>query len=171
MSTTIKGLDKVLKNLKAIRKALKSDIDYLFINKSLDWILLKANENLDGRTHHFWGSEARSWTKKIYKTFGLLENDDMNSASIEFGIGRVGLYHPTTSAFLSTPEYEYDKPSIHKDVDGKWTFKDARTGIWVTFNGYEGKSFLYDAFSEYMMDKIWIKLYQEAFDEIVKKVI
>ena len=157
--------------MKRVRKALKENIEVLFIEKSLDWISQKANNNLDARTSYFWGSDARSWTKRIYKTYGILENQDMNSASIEFGIGKVGLYHANTSSTLATPDYEYDRPSQYKDSDGNWTFKDARTGIWVTFNGYEGKSFLYDAFVEYMQNRVWVKLYQEAFDSIMRGVI
>ena len=168
---SFKGLDKVITNLQKIKKA-SVDIDELFIRKSLEWIATEANKILDTRTKHFWGSDARQWNYKIYRTFGILENQDMNSASIEFGIGRVGLYHPNTSSELATPNYEYDRPSQYKDSAGNWTFKDARTGIWVKdFKGYEGKSFLYDAFVNYMQNRIWVKLYEEAFDEIMRKVI
>lgn len=165
----IKGIKKVKQNLQNIKKALNNDIDVLFISKSLDWIKQKANANLDIRTQRFWGSEARLWTKKIYKTYGILENQDMNSASIEFGIGRFGANSPHPIA--QSQNYEYDVPSQYKDAFGRWTFQDTRTGIWITFSGYEGKSFLYDAFVEYMSRNIWVQKYQEAFDEIMKKVI
>ena len=90
----IKGLNKVIKNLENVKKALANNVDPLFIRKSLEWISFQANTNLDNRTSHFWGSDARSWNYKIYQTFGILENQDMNSASIEFGIGRVGANNP-----------------------------------------------------------------------------
>ena len=167
----IKGINEILNNLKNIKKAMNSDIDILFIDLSLEWIKNRANANLDARTSHFWGSDARSWTKKIYKTFGVLENQDMNSASIEFGIGRTGKHFGEIQRLAKSVNWEYDVPSEYKDASGRWTFKDERTGIWLTFSGYEGKSFLYDAFVEYMQDKIWIKLYQKAFDSIMGGVI
>ena len=165
----IKGLNKVIKNLGNVKKALANDVDPLFIRKSLEWISFQANTNLDNRTSHFWGSDARSWNYKIYQTFGILENQDMNSASIEFGIGRVGANNPQRVAIEQN--YQYDKPSQYKDDNGNWTFQDARTGIWVRFNGYEGKSFLYDAFMDYMQGRIWVQLYQQAFDEVMRSVI
>lgn len=168
----IKGLDKVINNLKAIKKS-SVEIDTLFIRKSLIWIGNTANTNLDSRTKHFWGSEARNWNLKIYATYGILENQDMNSASIEFGIGKTGgeLFNEIT--WVAREEgYQYDVPSAYKDDEGRWTFQDARTGIWVrNFSGYKGKSFLYDAFISYMQSNIWVTLYQEAFDEVMRRII
>lgn len=159
---------KTISKLYRIKQAFSNnEISLLFIEKSLHWIADKANKNLDERTHHFWGSDARSWTKKIYSTFGILENNDMNSASIEFGIGRVGATRSVENFSALENSYEYDKPSEYKDENGYWTFKDARTGLWVRINGYVGKSFLYDAFSEYLMNKIWVELYKQAFDTII----
>lgn len=160
---SIKGLDNVINKLKLIRNS-SVKIDTLFISKSLDWISQEANKILDGRTNHFWGSDARLWTKRIYATYGILENQDMNSASIEFGIGRIGELSPNINALENG--YVYNKPSQYKDDNGYWTFKDARTGIWLTINGYTGKSFLYDAFCNYMFGE-WQRIYQEAFNEII----
>lgn len=181
----IKGLNKVINNLKNVRKALKNEIDKRFISLSLDWISFKANQNLDENTSGIWGSNARSWTKKIDKTRGILENNDMNSASIEFGIGRKGAHIPKSVA--QEVGFEYDKPSEYKDDNGRWIFYDEKTEIWVglkftidengnrkafrTFNGYIGKSFLYDAFMEYKQNRVWVTLYQQAFDEIMRGVI
>ena len=88
----------------------------------------------------------------------------MNSASIEFGIGRIGELSPNINAIENG--YVYNKPSEYKDDNGYWTFKDARTGIWLTINGYTGKPFLYDAFCNYMFGE-WKRIYQEAFDESI----
>ena len=180
----IKGLNNVINNLQKVKNAISRDVDIKFISLSLDWISNKANSNLDQRTKGIWGSDSRQWTKKIYKTYGILENQDMNSASIEFGIGGRGANNPHSEA--DDVGWQYDLPSEYKDDDGRWVFKDARTGQWVgihtieilgkkyvvrTFNGYEGKSFLYDAFMEYKQNRIWVTLYQQAFDEVMKGVI
>lgn len=167
----IKGLNRVLQNLQNVRKSLYDNVEYLFIDYSLEWIKKRANANLDKRTSHFWGSDAREWTKKIYKTYGMLENQDMNSASIEFGIGRTGAGFSEISTIAKEQGWEYDVPSVNKDSLGRWTFKDARTGIWVTFSGYQGKSFLYDAFIEYMQDRVWVELYEKAFNKCMRGVI
>ena len=164
-----KGLKKVLNNLERVKQALMNEIDPLFIRKSLEWISFQANANLDNRTSNFWGSDARNWNYKIFSTYGILENQDMNSASIEFGIGRVGANNPNRQAIENS--YQYDKPSEYKDDNGYWTFQDTRTGIWITFKGYEGKSFLYDAFRDYMQTKMWVVLYEQALDETMRRVI
>lgn len=167
----MKGLNKVINNLNNIKNNIKN-IDYEFINLSLEWVANKANINLDKRLNnppHFFGSSARSWTKKIYSTFGILENNDMNSASIEFGIGRKGKEKPNLQALENG--YVYDKPSEFKDDNGNWVFQDVYTGLWIKFNGYEGKSFLYDTFSEYMLSNEWQKLYKIAFDKTMKGII
>lgn len=159
---------KTIKKLKTIKNAFDSGlITYKFIDYSLEWIKDRANDTLDERTSHFWGSEARLWNKNIYSNFGVLENQDMNSASIEFGIGLKGQMNANNSARLSDPTYVYDRPSEYKDDNGFWTFQDKRTGIWLTFNGYEGKSFLYDTFCEYMFDKIWVQIYEKVIKEVI----
>ena len=168
----IKGLNKVLQNLQNIKRTINNDIDVLFIDLSLDWISKRANEILNVRTKNFWGSDARQWTKKIYKTYGILENQDMNSASIEFGIGDNGARFGEIQHIAKQEGWEYDMPSEHKDSQGRWTFQDARTGIWVKgFSGYQGKSFLYDAFIEYMQNRVWVSLYQIAFDRVMRGAI
>ena len=167
----IKGLNNVINNLQKVKNAINKDVDIKFISLSLDWIKEKANSNLDKNSQHFWGSDARNWTKKIYKTYGILENQDMNSASIEFGIGIKGNISGTIQDVARKEGWEYNVPTIYKDGQGRWTFHDARRDMWVTINGYEGKSFLYDAFIEYMQNKIWVTLYQQAFNEIMKGVI
>lgn len=168
----IKGLSKVLKNMKAIQQVLPSEVDYLFIDSSLDWISKRANENLNVRTQNFWGSDAREWTKTIFGSYGILRNKDENSASIEFGIGNVGArFNGIINNIAKSEGWQYNVPSVSKDANGRWTFQDTRTGIWMTISGYQGKAFLYDAFVEYMQNKIWLNLYQVAFDKVMKGVI
>lgn len=166
----IKGVDKIIDNLQRIKKSSKN-INYLFIDKSLNWIKTQANKNLDARTNGYDSSNAREWTKKIYQNKGTLENNDMNSASIEFGIGRVGATRSLSNVVALENSYEYDRPSQYKDDNGYWTFMDNNTGIYITTRGYIGKSFLYDAFAEYMMNKHWVELYNEAFDEIMRGIV
>lgn len=172
----IKNLDKTINNLRQVKKAINNDVLYLFIDMSLDWIANRANQILDTRTKHKYGSDARSWTKKIYGTFGYLENNDMNSGAIEFGIGIEGLTGNLSSYGRDNykdidSKYAFDLPSQYKDDLGYWSFLDARTGEWLTINGYQGKSFLYDAFMEYKQNDIWKQMYKKAFDQVMRSVI
>ena len=175
----IKGINQVINNLKKIKKS-DNAIDILFIRKSLEWIRDKANENLDKRTHHFFGSEARNWNLRVITfggdSLGVLENQDMNSGAIEFGIGIKGLssnmseYGRDNYADIDS-KYAFDLPSPYKNDKGYWRFYEPRTDRWYRINGYEGKSFLYDALMEYKQNNMWHIIYQQAFDEIMRSVI
>ena len=88
----IKNLDKTINNLRQVKRPIIMMFFFICLLICLDWISNRANQILDTRTKHKYGSDARSWTKKIYGTFGYLENKcDMNSGAIEFGIGIEGL--------------------------------------------------------------------------------
>lgn len=172
----IYGLDKVIKNLKKVRTALDIQIDNLFIQKSLIWIRDRAIEILNSRlsfTPNWFGTDVTStstWQiKQITNKHFILENTYENSASIEFGIGVVGEQNKHSEA--NNVGYEYNVPSEYKDIDGSWNFTDQLNQVWYRFSGYEGKSFLYDAFMEYKQNNIWVKKYQEAFDEIIRRVL
>ena len=164
---------QVINNLERIKKSIENnDINYLFIDYSLNWIMKEANRNLNKSTNGYLSSDARNWNTKIYGTFGILENLDMNSASIEFGIGVVGKNNPKnidiTNANIS---FEYDVPSEYKNEDGSWTFYEPKTNTYIKFKGYVGKSFLYKSTIKYIQLKKYITFYQRAFDRVMRRVI
>ncbi len=166
----IRNLNVVINNLKLIKKS-KNLIDMTFIDIALDRIKDRANNLLDQRTEHFWGSDARSWTKNVTAHRGILENNDMNSASIEFGIGTIGAMGSLEEVGQLMQEYKYNVPSEYKDDFGRWSFTDERTGIYLSnFSGYIGKSFLYDTFTEYMQDRLWVEDYKIAFDRVMRGI-
>ena len=182
----ISGINQVINNLRKVRNAINNDINSLFITKSLEWIRDRAIEILKTKLSfqpNWFGTEVTTsvtqkengditgtWViKQISKNSYILENTYENSASIEFGIGIVAEENPHVVA--EEVGYNYNVPSIDKDISGAWTFKDQNEQIWYRFRGYEGKSFLYDAFMEYKQNNIWVKKYQEAFDEIMRSVI
>lgn len=166
----IKNLNSIINKLKQIKKS-KSLIDHTFMDIALDRIITRANSILDTRSQHIYGSNARSWTKTIYRNHAILENNDMNSAAIEFGIGIVGELSSVEEVKQLTKKYKYNVPSEYKDDQGRWSFRDANTGIFFRdFSGYVGKSFLYDTFVEYMQNKLWIEDYQRAFDKVMRGI-
>lgn len=166
----IKNVNVVINKLKKIKNS-KTLIDYTFMDIALDRIIARANSILDTRTQHIYGSNARSWTKTIYRNHAILENDDLNSAAIEFGIGIVGEMSSLEEVKQLTKEYKYNMPSEYKDDMGRWSFTDKNTGIFFKdFSGYVGKSFLYDTFVEYMQDRLWVEDYQRAFDKVMRGI-
>lgn len=172
----ISGINQVINNLRKVRNAINNDINSLFINKSLEWIRDRAIEILTTKLSNppnWFGTnvlDTSTWViKKISKNSYILENTYENSASIEFGIGIVAEENPHNWA--EEAHYKYNEPSEYKDLNGCWTFTDQNDEVWYRFRGYEGKSFLYDAFMEYKQNNIWVKKYQEAFDEIMRSVI
>ena len=187
----ISGINQVINNLRKVRNAINNDINSLFITKSLEWIRDRAIEILNTRlsnpanTFQTNVTDLSTWIiKQISKNSYILENTYENSASIEFGIGLVGQENPHNWA--EEAHYEYNLPSDSKDENGCFVFKDKATGRTIGlkkelqngkyvlvryFSGYEGKSFLYNAFMEYQQNNIWVKKYQEAFDEIMRSVI
>lgn len=183
------SVNKVINNLTRIKKALQKDIEKRFIHESLIWIANRANAILEQRTTGYHSSNAREWeyTYDQATHSGRLENKDMNSAAIEFGIGRYGKnFQSNNSSAARSAGWEWDVPSQYKDDNGCWVFKDKngnliglRTIINENgqkqqeryFNGYQGKSFLFDAFIEYKDKEIYKEIYQKAFDNIIPNVI
>lgn len=172
----ISGINQVINNLRKVRNSINNDINSLFITKSLEWIRDRAIEILSIKLKNppnWFGTnvlDKSTWfIKQISKNSYILENTYENSASIEFGIGIVAEENP--HGWADEAHYEYNKPSEYKDLNGRWSFKDQNDTVWYRFRGYEGKSFLYNAFMEYQQNNIWVKKYQEAFDEIMRSVI
>ncbi len=184
----IKNLDKTIDNLKQIRSTLLQEVEKVFIEDSLRWIAKQAERNLNRRTNGYNSSDARDWnfTYNPSTHTGKLENNDPNSAAIEFGIGRYAKNHPAKNVQVAQSEgYQFDVPSEHKDDQGRWVFYDEKTGLLIGFrividdkgkkkreryfSGYKGKSFLFDAFSSYHSKQIWVQKYNKAFDKVMSK--
>lgn len=168
----IKGLNKVIKNLKNIKNS-SVEINTLFIDLSLQWIRDRANTLLDNDLRyapHTFGTNIREWEITITNNYGKLENRYENSAAIEFGIGTVGKNNPTTHAQKSSWQYNLGG-NLRINDTGAWSFYDQRGEFWFNFKGYKGKSFLYDALMEYKDTKMYEIFYQQAFDIVMRKVI
>lgn len=167
----IKNLDKVINNLKHIKKALVNNINTLFFKNSLNWIANRADQLLDSSLSfepNTFGTNIREWEITILGNYAKLENKYENSAAVEFGIGVVGKENPTDHAQSS--HYQYDM-RMSTDDEGRWSFYDQKGDFWYKFSGYKGKSFLYNAFMEYKQNDIWKQMYQKAFDEVMRGVI
>ena len=174
LSSTKKSIHQVVSKLKKIKKAQIS-INYWFIKYSFNWIKKEANKKLNKRTRGYNSSMARQWKMNIYATYGMLENLEPNSGAIEFGIGIVGQQNTDKRAVNDVRQvakengYMYNMPSDSKDDTGGWLFY-LPDGTAIYTHGYGGKSFLYDTLIEYKDKKIYLEMYQKAFDKVMKGI-
>lgn len=166
MRTTI-SIKKVIANLKKIQSSNERMI-YWFFRYSLNWIKNRANTLLNQRTNGYNSSKAREWTITYNKDYAKLENNDLNSGAIEFGIGYVGENYNQHIASHQNG-WDYNIPTQYKDQKGFWSFQ-LPNGTWITTRGYVGKSFLFDAFMEYKQTNKYSEFYQKAFDKVMKGI-
>lgn len=170
-----KSINNIKKKLRLIQKK-SSKIDYWFLRYSLNWIKNRAITLLNQRTNGYNSSNAREWQITIYGNEGKLENQDMNSGAIEFGIGTIGQFNINDKAkndprlVAQENNYIYNQSSKFKDSNMGWTFM-LPDGRYIYTQGYGGKSFLFDAFIEYLSKKKYNEFYQKAFDKIMKNIV
>lgn len=170
----MKNFSKVIKNLERIKEAIPL-MQEEFIKESLEYIrdvatnTLNNEDNLTYPTGYFNTGIQNSWEITIQNGIGTLRNTYENSASVEFGIGIVGQMSPHEQA--SESGYAYNMMSGKKDDNNAWDFVDEETGIlFKDFQGYKGKSFMWNAFCEYKDNKQYQVIYQRLFDKYMKKL-
>lgn len=167
----IDNLDTVVKNLRKVKNKITKKTNNLFLKNSAKWISNRADQLLEiSLTHEsgYFHTNIKEWNIIITDNYVKLENNYENSAAVEFGIGVVGKENPHEHA--SQSYYQYDM-RWNTDEQGRWSFYDQNGDFWYKFSGYKGKSFLYNAFMEYLQNKIYIQIYQEAFDKAMKGVV
>ena len=166
------SVDNAIKQLTNIRKSIKM-INEDFIIESLEWVMEKAKKYHELRTYNFPNTANINNDWKIKKVFGkknemgykLINNNEL-VAYVEFGTGIVGEMQPHKQA--NNVNYEYDMNN-HK-LDG-WTFYNDEFNLYfIDFIGYEGQSFLYDAFWDYFYKDKWKEIYQKNYDKYMKYI-
>ena len=163
-----KSIEKAINKLRFIRKTLPL-VNREFMKESLNWIKERANFYLNEKVGYFKGSAniSDSWnitpsnSKYGGKAYQLI-NDNKFVAYVEFGTGIVGKNEPHKKA--EETGYEYD---VNGHEENGWNFRVNFNNTWHIFNGftgYEGKSFLYDAFFDYFHLGKWKEIYQEIYN-------
>lgn len=163
------SVDKVIKGLDKIKEAIYL-IEDEFLRESLIWIRNRANFYLDQRTGGFKGTTNVSKSWQINKVDGEpstkvweLRNTNINGAYVEFGTGIIGKQNKHKKAKKS--KYEYD---VNKHGKKGWTWTNNEIGVTMYgFEGYQGKSFLYDAYFDYKHNKIYVEIYTTLFKKAV----
>ena len=180
---SVKNAIKEIKNLKKYISVIQQE----FAKESIIWIQETANYNLRSRTN-FKGTTdiENSWiVNQVQPQYGgelafELRNDSPHSALVEFGTGPYGGQEPHDMAKIVG--YEYGKKT--------WSFvRDLTTNEWVVsptisyeqireepdrylvmnkYDGYVGKSYLYDAIFDYFHHDKWKDIYKKVFQKYIK---
>lgn len=170
---SVSSIENAIKELKQIKSNIRN-INRDFIKQSLVWIQNRADTYLDSTVYRYPNSAniADYWEIKQTKNgkggnlaYELRNKNDV-ACFVEFGTGLVGDKHKHPLA--DELEYEYDKNNHNQDG---WDFAFEYNGqlfIYKGFDGYEGKSFLYNAFFEYFHLGEYKRIYQEVYDSYIK---
>ena len=161
-----KSVEKAIEEIEKVRNKLILVKDE-FAKNSLEWIRDRANQYLDQRVKNFPNTanvsqywEIKQKTKNIWE----LRNNNPYGAYIEFGTGIVGANKPHKIA--DDVDYKYD---VNKHQEKGWTWYNEELDLTVYgFKGYEGKSFLYDAFFDYFYLKEYVKIYEKVIKKYLK---
>lgn len=177
-----KSVQNALNEIRAIKKKLVK-IDEEFLLVSLEWIKNTANLYLAENSEYSNTTDIKDrW--EIYKkpsAFGVryeLRNTSPFSALVEFGTGAIGGQNPHELASLLNYQYGNQSWTFVRDLEsmewvvntsiyGKVDFDDGRYLFLKDFEGYEGKSYLYDAFFDYFHKGH----YKEIYKKIYKKYL
>ena len=168
-----KSVQNGINEIKNIKKILKEVIPGNFVYESLIWIRDRANEYHDKRVGSFpntinvtkhWDIVFDSSSQGKTSTIGRLINRDKRSTFVEFGTGLKGKTLPHQKA--NEINYEYDVNN-HNLVGWNWYNEEFDIGM-KGFIGYEGKSFLYDAFLDYFYGQQYAIIYRKLFDKYIK---
>lgn len=182
-----KSIQNAIKQVNAVKKKLSTKVVKVFLEKCVEWVKNRANENLDmldiggniiAEIKNSWGKPDHIGENAI-----RLTNTTNKSVFVEFGVGLVGSFenfsHP--NANNTTPPYEYNKKSDYKDANGMWTFKvDDREDVdldvkyydidkngWVTTQGSPANLFLYNALMDLKSEMAYKTLWQESLKQTI----
>ena len=172
------SVKKALREIRTIKKKLLL-IDREFILTSLEWIKETANSYLSFESKYSNTTDIKDkW--EIYKTVGAfgekyeLRNTSPFSALVEFGTGSIGGRTPHELASLLNYQYGNQSWTFVRDLTsmdwvvdtsiyGKVDPNDDRYLFLKDFEGYEGKSYLYDAFFDYFHSGVYKRIYKSIY--------
>lgn len=122
----IKSIKNAIKTLKKQKNILNSQIIQEFMQRSAEWIKLRANNILYSSDIgvKIVQNITSSWHVDTISNYHIiLYNSSWKSAYVEFGVGIIGQsqQHPNASK----TNYEYNVDSPYKNTDGGWEFSVA----------------------------------------------
>lgn len=151
-------------------KNLNDNVVNLFIQKVLEKIALTSFELLDQRTNGYYSSGIRENYKITVKNGkGTLLYYDKAVAFAEFGVGQIGELE-TDNEIKKLAEsfgwrYNVGDKIIRRDgALDYWVFK--LNGRYITFSGYKGKGFIYDACNVVCQASSLNSIYEEVLANI-----
>lgn len=162
------SLKSAIKKIKELKKLLNI-INDEFARESLFWIQDRANMYLDSRVYSFPNSANVKdyWTiQYVGSNKWQLRNTNELSTLIEFGTGITGQQSPHTKS--TELNYEYD---VNNHGLIGWDFKFYYEGeeySYKNYTGFKGKSFLYDAFYDYLYTGEYLTIYKNIYSKYIK---
>lgn len=157
------SINNAIQRMRKLEKRIY-EMQRRFIIRSLEWIRDRANELLSQRVYSFpnTANVKDGWKiNQISKDLWQLVNENPLAGYIEFGVGLKGQLSQHKAA--SDVNYQYDVNN-HGEKGWNWYNEDLGVGM-RGFTGYEGKSFLYDAFFEYQFEDINEMLLEQLLKE------
>lgn len=183
---SLSSVKEAIKELKKIQNRIPK-VNEEFSKRSMLWIQNDANKNLEMSSSHTGTTDIQEkWViKRITARKGgiayEIRNESPFSAIVEFGTGPVGGDNPHRMASVVGYEYGTEAWSFVRDLtSNEWVVKNekitkedikanpSRYLVLNDYEGYEGKSYLYDAFYNYFYGGVWKKIYSEVFDRYMK---
>lgn len=182
---SLSSVKKTIRYLKNIKNKIPI-IHEQFAYESMVWLQNRAQMILERESKYQGTTDINdNWliTRIPSKSGGIayeLRNTSPFSAIVEFGTGRVGQDQSHTMASVVGYKYGHKSWSFVRDLtSNEWVVHSnvsseeikenpSRYLVINDFDGYVGKSYLYDAFYDYFYVGYWKKIYQSVFDRYIK---
>lgn len=153
----LKKFSNELQSLKNKAKRIEKNLPMILLSAIRD----RANQYLENRVGFYKGTANISQQWSIYEESNgnwVLINLSDEGAYVEFGTGIKG---ENSHDIANEVNYEYD---VSKHGTEGWNWYDKWNGILIRgFTGYSGKSFLYDAYYDYIVKGEWQTLLEREF--------
>lgn len=161
-------------------KNLLIQVNAEFIRLSIEWLKIRASENIMRNYPDF----ASDFTSIITGNLGILQTTDEKMTYIEFGTGIVGANAPHELAEESN--YQYD---VNSHGEKGWTFtyfmdtkldvKESdiisrkagnHSNMWeqIKTRGAEPERFMFNAFVDFYNKGKYKEIYRQAYDKYMK---
>ena len=180
----VKSIRQAIKDIEKIKRKFKKDIPNLFLDKCLEWIMIRANEfylpNIKMSSKIIGDISTRWRIERINSSSKRLVNDSDKAVFVEFGVGIVGETKPHPNSSKSIPKYEYNIKTNRKDKYGQWRFRvkensdiDLVDGNYfqendlITTSGSPANLYLYNA----AMDLVSTGAYKQIWQETLKMTV
>lgn len=176
LSVNKQSLNSLGKRLDQIQSLIETKVTQRFFEMSLDWL---KTQSITYLRQNYPQREDQSRIAEIENEFeyeiigdkARLINNHKQAVYVEFGIGIVGRgTHPQSSnAKIGAGGYEYNLPSEAKEHAKNITEQEDSWFYRGLTQGNIASLFMYNALMDYQHRQVYVWIYQQAMDEVLKK--